>query len=421
MRYSILTLLICCFSWSYGQNQAYVAGELLLQLENNAQPDIFVKKFELEQELGILELREVSEVANIYHLTFADRSTDLDRALKILYSYQEVTLAQKNHLVSDREVIPSDALFESQWHLKNTGVDGGEVDADIDATDAWETTTGGLTTHGDTIVVCVIESGGVDINHEDLVDNIWKNHAEIPGDGIDNDGNGYVDDYLGWNVQSEDDAIGFGSHGTRVAGMIGAKGNNAIGISGVNWDVKMMIIKGQVASNEATVIEAYSYPLKMRKLYNESFGTEGAFVVVTNASWGIDNGDPADSPLWCAMYDTLGAYGILSVGATTNNNLNVDETGDLPTNCTSEYFIGVTMSNNEDQRSGSGYGTTSVDLAAPGRSVRLSVPGDLYTSTSGTSFATPCVTGAIALTYSCLLYTSPSPRDRTRSRMPSSA
>lgn len=400
MRYSLLVLFLLSIGWSFGQNQGYESGELLVQLKRKTNPITFIKKFETDQNMGVLEFDLLTEIAQIYHLKFTDKSTNLDLAIKRLQSYEEVTIVQKNHFVSDREVIPSDALFDSQWHLKNTGADGGTVDADIDATDAWEITTGGLTTHNDTIVVCVIESAGVDINHEDLVDNIWKNHAEIPGDGIDNDGNGYVDDYLGWNVQTEDDAIGFGSHGTRVSGMIGAKGNNGSGISGVNWDVQMMIVKGQIASNEATVIEAYAYPLEMRKRYNESFGAEGAFVVATNASWGIDNGDPDDSPLWCAMYDSLGAYGIISVGATTNNNLNVDETGDLPTNCTSEYFIGVTMSNNEDERANSGYGTTSVDLAAPGRNVRLSVPGDLYSTTSGTSFATPCVTGAIALAYS---------------------
>jgi hypothetical protein len=400
MRNLLLLLSLCSVFLSFGQNLDYESDEILVQLTTGTNANQFIRKFETQEQLGIVAFEQLSDIVNIYRIKFHEKSLNLDHTIRILYGYPEIQIAQKNHFVSDRETIPTDALFEAQWHLKNTGLDGGDVDADIDATDAWDVTTGGLTTHNDTIVVCIVEGGGVDISHADLAGNIWKNYAEIPDDGIDNDGNGYIDDYDGWNVQTEDDAIGSGSHGTRVSGMIGASGNNGLGISGVNWNVKMMMVKGQQASNEATVIAAYAYPLKMRKLYNETFGAEGAFVVATNSSWGIDGGDAAESPLWCAMYDSLGMQGIISIGATTNNNLNVEDSGDLPTNCTSEFFIGVTMTNNEDVRAGSGYGTTSVDLAAPGSSVRLTVPGDLYSTTSGTSFATPCVTGAVALAYS---------------------
>lgn len=388
------------FTLSFGQQVNYEKDQLLIQLYPEANPSVFIRQVAQDQNLEISKLELISAPMNVYLISFADETVNLDKTINALYGYNEVILTQKNYFVSDRETIPDDALFSSLWHLKNEGLDGGTVDADIDATDAWDITTGGLTTHNDTIVVCVVEGGGVDITHEDLVDNIWHNYAEIPDNGIDDDGNGYIDDFDGWNVQSLDDAVGFGSHGTRVSGMIGAKGNNGVGVSGVNWDVKMMVVKGQQASNEASVIAAYTYPLIMRKKYNESFGNEGAFVVATNSSWGLDGADPADSPIWCSMYDSLGMYGVISIGATTNNNLNVDEVGDMPTGCTSDYFIGVTMSNNVDLRAGSGYGTTSVDIAAPGNSVRLPVPGDVYTTTLGTSFAAPCVTGAVALTYS---------------------
>lgn len=398
-RILALTLLVLN-AFAFSQDQGFVPGELLVQLDAKTNPSLFIRAFQQDQNLEVAFFDELSDIAKIYHLGFVDSTQNLDQAIQFLYTYTAVQIVQKNHFVSERETIPNDVLFTEQWFHKNTGADGGTIDADIDATDAWDITTGGTTTHNDTIVVCIIEGGGVDITHEDLIGNIWKNYAEIPDDGIDNDGNGYIDDYEGWNVLTEDDVVGFGSHGTRVAGMIGASGNNMIGVSGVNWNVKMMVVKGQQTSNEASVIAAYSYPLKMRKMYNESYGTQGAFVVVTNSSWGIDNGDVTEHPLWCAMYDSLGAQGILSVGATTNNNLNVDETGDMPTNCTSPYFIGVTMSNNVDLRANSGYGEISVDLAAPGSNVRLPVPGDIYSSTSGTSFATPCVAGAIALAYS---------------------
>lgn len=398
LRYLLLSFLTVLTLISNAQN--HVPGELLVQLSENTSPEAFARKYNSKEKSPIKAIEELSQIGRMYRITYADEHVDLDNAAEALKRYTEVLITQKNHLVYERETIPTDDLFPTQWHLKNDGLDGGEVDADIDATDAWDVTTGGLTTHGDTIVVCVIEGGGVDITHIDLQENIWRNYAEIPDDGIDNDGNGYIDDYEGWNVSENTDNVGFGSHGTRVSGMIGAKGNNNLGLSGVNWDIKMMIIKGQNASNEASVIAAYSYPLTMRKMYNEAFGEKGALVVATNASWGIDGGDVADFPLWCAMYDTLGAYGILNVGATTNNNLNVDESGDMPTNCTSDFLIGVTMTNNEDQRSNSGYGTISVDLGAPGRNMPVTTPGDGFSSSSGTSFAAPVVTGAIGLAYS---------------------
>jgi serine protease len=402
IRFTFL-IYIACFgavNFSFSQDSHFEKGQIIVQLKTGKTGIEFARIFEAESELPIKEVKTLSATANIYEFTFENESTDLKAAIHKAYDYQYVIHAQTNHLITSRETIPTDTLFSQQWFHKNTGQTGGNIDADIDTPDAWDITTGGLTTHNDTIVVCIIEGSGVDISHIDLVDNIWKNYAEIPNDGIDNDNNGYIDDFNGWNVSSLTDAVGSGSHGTRVAGMVGAKGNNITGVSGVNWDVKMMIIKGQVASNESSVIAAYDYPLSMRKKYNETYGREGAYVVVTNASWGIDNGNPDNAPIWCAMYDTLGAYGILNVAATTNSNSNIDINGDLPTACPSEYLIGVTMTNSQDIRAGSGYGPIHIDLAAPGSSVLLPIPGNFYSATSGTSFASPCVAGAIALAYS---------------------
>ncbi|MBK6526896.1 MAG: S8 family serine peptidase [Crocinitomicaceae bacterium] len=382
------------------QKNDFVKGELLIQINPSSSSLEIFRQMEQDLFLTIESSACISPVMNIYQLRFSDSSLDLNRIISYCNSTTGIMVAQKNHYVYERETIPSDTLFDEQWHHKNTGQTGGTVDADIDSPEAWDITTGGLTTHGDTIVVCIIEGSGVDINHIDLKDNIWKNYAEIPDNGIDDDNNGYVDDYLGWHVITLNDVITAGTHGTRVAGMIGATGDNITGVSGVNWDVKMMIVKGQQASNEATVIAAYSYPLSMRKRYNDSQGQEGAFVVATSSSWGIDGGSPADSPLWCAMYDSLGYYGVLSIGATTNDNANVDVVGDLPTTCPSEYLVAVTMTNSQDLRASSGYGTTNVDLGAPGSSVRTTSISNAYSTTSGTSFATPLVTGCVALAYS---------------------
>lgn len=391
--------LFCSFI-ATSQGSAHEKGQILIQLEAGTDPIAFIRNFETSEGLSILKFQELSKIAGIYQVIFTEENLDLDQLIKLFYSYTEIQAAQKNHLLTIRETIPTDTLFAQQWFHKNTGQTGGVIDADIDTPEAWDITTGGTTTHNDSIVVCIIEGGGVDITHIDIKENVWHNYAEIPNNGIDDDNNGYIDDFDGWNVSTLADDVGFGSHGTRVTGMVGGKGNNVTGISGVNWDVKLMIVKGQVASNEASVIAAYNYPLVMRKKYNETFGQEGAFVVVTNSSWGIDGGNPANAPLWCAMYDTMGTYGILSVAATTNNNSNIDVVGDLPTTCSSQYLIAATMTNADDVRANSGYGPINVDLAAPGSGVLLPIPGNLYVSTNGTSFASPCVAGAVALTYS---------------------
>lgn len=382
------------------QNTTYVPGEILIQINPSEKPEDVSRYIHAATFEEIKSFTCISDVMNIWQVQFVNTNCDINEILRKIKGGFGILAAQKNHYVYERETIPSDTLFDNQWHHKNTGQTGGLIDADIDSPEAWDITTGGLTTHGDTIVVCIIEGNGVDLNHIDLKDNIWKNYAEIPNDGIDNDNNGYIDDYLGWHVINLDDNIGAGSHGTRVAGMIGAAGNNVTGVSGVNWNVKMMVVQGQQVSNESSVIAAYTYPLKMRKRYNETYGQEGAFVVATNSSWGIDNADASDSPLWCAMYDSLGYYGILNIAATTNNNSNVDVVGDMPTTCTSEFLVAVTMTNSQDLRANSGYGLTHVDIGAPGSSVQTTSPGNVYTISSGTSFATPCVAGCVALAYS---------------------
>jgi len=390
--------LLCLLSFTvFGQD--HVPNQLLVQLKTNTLEHSFFRQFENDHQIDFKSTACISIPMNVYVVTFED-SENIDDILKLFKSEHNVTAAQRNHYVKERETIPNDPLLvANQWHLKNTGQTGGTVDADIDATEAWDISTGGTTTHDDTIVVCILEGSGVDIYHEDIAGNVWHNYAEIPDNGIDDDNNGYIDDVDGWNIASLDDAVGAGSHGTRVAGMIGAVGNNSIGISGVNQTVKMMVVKGQNASNEASVITAYTYPLIMRKLYNQTNGQQGAFVVTTNASWGINGGNPDSSPLWCALYDTLGQAGIINIGATSNSNVNVDVIGDLPTTCPSDYLIGVTMTNSSDVRAGSGYGPIHIDLAAPGSNVYLSKPGNIYGSTSGTSFATPCVAGSVALLY----------------------
>ncbi len=391
--FSLVFLLIITVQVD-SQETPYVQGEILIQTHANYSAQSIVE--DIMDIPGFESLKFEQELSQ--HMRFSQLSFDSqeinDYELKrTLSQHKGVSLCQFNHIVSERETIPNDPQFDEQWHHIQDG------DHDIDSELAWDITTGGTTAFGDEIVVCVIEGGGADWDHEDLIDNHWVNENEIPDNGIDDDNNGFVDDYDGWNPEDLNDNIPGGNHGTEVSSMIGAKGNNGIGVAGANWDVGIM--QCTVGSlNEANVIAAYNYPLTMRKLYNESSGELGAFVVATNASWGIDGGNPDDAPMWCAYYDSLGVYGVLNCGATANNNVNIDVVGDLPTGCPSDYMVSVTATNDQDVRTFSGYGIESIDLGAPGESVYMAQAGGGYGNSSGTSFASPCVAGIIGLLYS---------------------
>ena len=157
------------------------------------------------------------------------------------------------------------------------------------------------------------------------------------------------------------------------------------------------------SGNESIVVEAYSYVLEMRARYNETNGEEGAFIVATNSSFGVDYGNPDDYPIWCAMYDEMGDVGILSCGAGPNMNVNVDVVGDVPSACPGEYLIGITNTTSADIKyGGAGYGVNNIDIGAPGTSIYSTTPNSNYGNSTGTSMATPQVSGTIALMYAAL-------------------
>ncbi len=298
-----------------------------------------------------------------------------------------VVQLKEDHKIIWRNTTPNDPGYINQGDMALMGMPA-----------AWDISKGGLTARGDTIVVAVIDDG-YQSTHLDLKQNLFYNRDEIPGDAIDNDANGYVDDYLGYNVSTENDAHPVRKHGTEVAGVIGARGNNNVGIAGVNWNIKLLLISG--ADFESELIEAYQYILDMRKSYRQSDGSKGAFVVATNLSGGVEFEYAIDHPAWCEMYDKLGAEGILSVSAAPNNEVSVDEVGDMPTTCTSPYMIAVTNVDLQDDIVGNaGFGPLSIDLGAPGNGTYTTAPTDTYLEFTGTSAAAPHVTGAIALMYS---------------------
>ncbi len=379
----------------YSQDNNYVPGEVIVMLKHGENTQRLINS------LGSINLQvkePVVDYMNIWLFKFDNSRTSEQNALSEIRKNSGVALAQLNHYVTNRaQVLPNDPSFGQQWSLNNTGQSGGTVDADIDAPEAWGLTTSGLTAAGDTIVVAIVD-GGFYFNHPDL--HFWKNWFEIPANGIDDDNNGYVDDVNGWNAVSNNGTIGTDNHGSHCSGIAGAIGNNSTGISGVNWNVQIMGVQGS-SSNEAVVLRAYGYCLKQRRVYNSTNGQRGAFVVVTSSSFGVDYGQPANYPLWCAFYDSLGTAGILSAGATANLNINIDVQGDIPTACTSDWLITVTNTTNTDAKnSGAAYGLTTIDLGAPGTSVYSTTSAGNYANMTGTSMATPHVAGAVGFLFS---------------------
>jgi serine protease len=401
---SLLSILLVSFSILVkAQESTIVPGNLLVMVNSDAEAQQLSD--ELQSLYGIqtdfkIE-RTLSKSMHIYLYDFNSNTINQDLILKAVRRNHLVKIAQFNHKFQER-IIPNDTQFASMWDMNNTGATGGTPDADIDAPEAWDITTGGLTAQGDTIVVAAID-GGYDLAHVDL--NFWKNYNEIPSNGIDDDGNGYIDDVKGWNAGTNSDAIPSAAHGTHLSGSIGARGNNGIGVTGVNWNVKVMAVSyGSTSGDsalEANAVESYAYVRDQRRLYNQTNGAKGAFVVSTNSSFGIDNGQPINFPMWCAMYDSLGAVGIISAAATANHNWNIDVVGDIPTACTSNWLVSVTNTTNLDQKyTNAGYGATTIDIGAPGTNITSTIPGNSYGTMTGTSMATPHIAGTIALMYS---------------------
>ncbi len=394
-------ILMGLFSFGQASHDPHrVPGELLVQFAVRGAAADLEKDLQVinGRSTSLRQVGELSDVMGIWHFSFDESAVSPNEMLMAVKMHRSVQEAQFNHYVKLRSVVPNDPGYAQQWQYDNDGSNGGVPDADIDAPEAWGITTGGITSQGDSIVVAIIDDG-VNLNHPDLGSNLWKNYAEIPGNGVDDDGNGYVDDFDGWNAFNNNGTITGGSHGTPVAGIVGAKGNNGVGVAGVNWDVKLMIIRGS-SGTEATVVAAYAYALKMRKLYNQSNGTQGAFVVATNSSFGVDNANPANYPLWCAMYDSMGVAGIISAGATANANTNVDVAGDMPTACASDYLISVTnVGRNDVKITSAGYGVNTIDIGAFGQDT-WTLTQNGYGAFGGTSGATPHVAGTAALMYS---------------------
>ncbi|MBF0103525.1 MAG: S8 family serine peptidase [Desulfobacterales bacterium] len=312
----------------------------------------------------------------------------IEQIVQELNASGAVEFAEQDHVLY-MDNIPNDSQFSSLWGLNNTGQSGGVTGTDIDMLSAWDAKTGDLN-----MVVAVIDTG-VDYNHDDLKANMWRNPGEIPGNGIDDDRNGYVDDIYGIDAANNDsDPYDDQGHGTHCAGTIGAVGNNQIGVAGVNWNVKIMALKflrSDGLGDTSNAIKCLEYVIKMKQNY-------GINIKVTNNSWG--SGPPFSYALYDAIKKARDA-GILFIAAAGNDAMDNDINPHYPSSYDLDNIISVASIDRYNSLSFfSCFGKWSVDLGAPGSSILSTIPGNQYQFYSGTSMATPHVSGAAALIWS---------------------
>ena len=313
-----------------------------------------------------------------------------ERVSKALLNDPRVRYVEPNYIVT-AAVIPNDPSFVQLWGMHNTGQTGGTPEADIDAPEAWNIQTG-----SSSVVVGVTDTG-VDFSHPDLAGRQWVNTGENCGstdptivcaqrtDGVDNDANGKVDDWRGWDfVNNDNNPFDDNSHGTHVSGTIGAVGNNGVGVAGVNWNVRIAALKFLNASGNGSTANALS-----ATLYSADEGIQ-----VSNNSWG--GGGFEQSLLDAIEYGA--SKGMLFVAAAGNANSNNDTFPFYPASYGSDVLVSVAATDHNDAKSSfSNYGATTVDLGAPGTSILSTIPGGGYALFNGTSMATPHVAGAAAL------------------------
>lgn len=386
--YLLALLMIPALTISAQKESTVTLGQLLVKFKPQVVPENFMVGFQTyaRDGGGIWLEKKLSKAANINLIGYDTLTVNALNLLEEIKKDPQVEYACFDISVESRGDMPDDPNLASQWGLFTIGTEK-----------VWELTKGGVSALGDTIVVAILDTG-FDINHEDLKGNIWINKGEKPGDKIDNDQNGYIDDVSGWNFIHQNATHVADNHGSSVAGIIGAKGNNGKGISGMNWHVKLMVFETRLVSD---IIAAYDYIIDQRERYNRTKGKQGAFVVTTNASFGVNKIKCVDQPLWGEMYDRLGAAGILSAAGAANNPWNVDEVGDMPTTCKSDYLMTVLNTNPKDERyAGSAFGAVSIDMGAPGQNSFSTRNNNEYGVFHGNSAAAPHLAGAIALLYS---------------------
>jgi subtilisin family serine protease len=367
----------------------------LSETRSFGRPEVLVKfksgvsQEAIERLTATLHDRVEDRIENVDGLEAID-DLDNEDAATVAGEYQklaEVEYAEPNFEIELDEaeaplepILPHDPQFNDQWALANSGQRGGKQGADISATVAWATTTG-----SDKVVVAVLDSG-VDYTHEDLIQNMWMRPADM-APYQDNE-LGTIDDEHGFNaIDSASDPMDDNGHGTHCAGIIGAEGENNLGIAGVNWKVRIMPLKflnsGGFGSTK-DAIEAINYVIDRKKA--------GVNVRIISASWGSTQRSRALGDVIRKAYEN----DILFIAAAGNASTNNDRTPHYPSSYPNVLSVAA-LDRHDELAKFSNYGVKSVAIAAPGVDILSTWLGNAYEEKSGTSMATPVVSGVAAL------------------------
>lgn len=367
---------------------SFIEDELIIKFKKNninlSSTEGTVSTLNFAQTVGMSQT-DINTEFNFSVWKNKNENYSLEELITALEKSSLIESVQKNYIYYPN-VTPNDTNFNNLWSQTNTGQSvnstSGTSDSDIDATEAWD-----IRTDASSVIVAVTDTG-ILTTHPDLTGNLWTNTGETSGNGIDDDGNGYIDDIYGYDFPNNTGNISdFNGHGTHVAGTIGAKGNNGIGVSGVSWDVKLMplvifepdSVTGDPIASTSDILKAFTYAKN-----------NGANII--NASWG---GYSFDSLIKESIEAMPGVLFIVAAGNETNNN---EITPIYPANYNLPNIISIAATDQDDDiASFSNYGTTTVDLAAPGVNIYSTTKDGNYGYMNGTSMATPLVSGMAAL------------------------
>ena len=359
---TVFALLAYATPVAFSQQKNYVEGEVLAIFKNNveintARRSLGHRAMEMKEHFGEVSRRRgrVSGLVRAPLMTTA-------AMIKALQADPDVELVEPNYLRYVSVVTPNDTSFPSQWSLQNTGQNAGTSGADVRFLQAWA-----MARRTTSEVVVAVVDTGMDITHPDLAANVWTNPAEIPGNLIDDDNNGYVDDVHGYDVLNNTaSVVDSGSHGTHVAGTIAAVGRNSLGVIGLQYRAKVVPVKvSSDGSNIPTsaVISAFNYVLKLKQA--------GANLVAINASFASSTNSNSEVAAITALRDA----GIVLCAAAGNDAFNNDSTPSYPASYTTSNIISVASIDNKNLISSfSNYGATSVDIGAPGSDILSTRP-----------------------------------------------